>query len=67
MKSSSSSSNSSSSSKRGRRSPPPVRRLRLRGDWSDTGPDARPERDVNQAVSEYFIIMVYYLIISGQT
>ncbi|XP_049786916.1 DDB1- and CUL4-associated factor 6-like isoform X1 [Schistocerca cancellata] len=27
------------------RSPPPVRRLRLRGDWSDTGPDARPERE----------------------
>lgn len=26
-------------------SPPPVRRLRLRGDWSDTGPDARPERE----------------------
>ncbi|XP_028135680.1 DDB1- and CUL4-associated factor 6 isoform X1 [Diabrotica virgifera virgifera] len=26
-------------------SPIPVRRLRLRGDWSDTGPDARPERD----------------------
>ncbi|XP_055681294.1 DDB1- and CUL4-associated factor 6-like [Lutzomyia longipalpis] len=26
--------------------PPPVRRLRLRGDWSDTGPDARPEREV---------------------
>ncbi|XP_012344890.1 DDB1- and CUL4-associated factor 6 isoform X2 [Apis florea] len=25
------------------RSPLPVRRLRLRGDWSDTGPDARPE------------------------
>uniref|UniRef100_A0A1I8PMT1 Uncharacterized protein n=1 Tax=Stomoxys calcitrans TaxID=35570 RepID=A0A1I8PMT1_STOCA len=31
--------------------PPPMtaeqvtRRLRLRGDWSDTGPDARPERD----------------------
>jgi len=23
----------------------PVRRLRLRGDWSDTGPDARPERE----------------------
>lgn len=21
----------------------PVRRLRLRGDWSDTGPDARPQ------------------------
>lgn len=30
-------------------SPPPVRRLRLRGDWSDTGPDARPERDNNNA------------------
>lgn len=26
-------------------SPPPVRRLRLRGDWSDTGPEARPERE----------------------
>ncbi|KAK3922684.1 DDB1- and CUL4-associated factor 6 [Frankliniella fusca] len=25
--------------------PTPVRRLRLRGDWSDTGPDARPERE----------------------
>jgi nuclear receptor interaction protein len=23
----------------------PVRRLRLRGDWSDTGPNARPERE----------------------
>lgn len=27
-------------------SPPPVRRLRLRGDWTDTGPDARPEREM---------------------
>uniref|UniRef100_T1PAH6 WD domain protein n=1 Tax=Musca domestica TaxID=7370 RepID=T1PAH6_MUSDO len=34
--------------------PPPTmtaeqvtRRLRLRGDWSDTGPDARPEREVS--------------------
>ncbi|BET02723.1 WD domain, G-beta repeat [Nesidiocoris tenuis] len=24
----------------------PVRRLRLRGDWSDTGPDARPQNDL---------------------
>ena len=24
---------------------PPVKRLRLRGDWSDTGPHARPERE----------------------
>lgn len=32
-------------------SPPPVRRLRLRGDWSDTGPDARPERELAQRVT----------------
>lgn len=38
--------------KRERRSPPPVRRLRLRGDWSDTGPDARPERDTTATVSK---------------
>ncbi|XP_058129136.1 DDB1- and CUL4-associated factor 6-like [Anopheles ziemanni] len=25
---------------------PPVRRLRLRGDWSDTGPEARPAREM---------------------
>ena len=31
--------------KQRQRSPLPVRRLRLRGDWSDTGPDARPERE----------------------
>ncbi|KAF5278530.1 hypothetical protein FQR65_LT15656 [Abscondita terminalis] len=30
---------------------PPVRRLRLRGDWSDTGPDARPERDTTTIVN----------------
>lgn len=22
---------------------PPIKRIRLRGDWSDTGPNARPE------------------------
>ena len=27
------------------RSPPPMKRLRLRGDWSDTGPNARPENN----------------------
>lgn len=32
-------------------SPPPVRRLRLRGDWSDTGPAARPERELRQRVT----------------
>ncbi|KAJ8924994.1 hypothetical protein NQ315_001159 [Exocentrus adspersus] len=37
--------------KREKLSPPPVRRLRLRGDWSDTGPDARPERDTTTTVS----------------
>lgn len=30
---------------------PSVRRLRLRGDWSDTGPEARPERDVAARVT----------------
>lgn len=24
---------------------PPIKRLRLRGDWSDTGPNARPESE----------------------
>lgn len=28
-----------------RTSRPPLPKLRLRGDWSDTGPEARPERD----------------------
>lgn len=32
-------------------SPPPVRRLRLRGDWSDTGPDARPESELARRVT----------------
>lgn len=32
-------------------SPPPVRRLRLRGDWSDTGPEARPERELARRVN----------------
>lgn len=35
----------SKSKKNQLRSPQPVRRLRLRGDWSDTGPDARPESE----------------------
>jgi len=36
--------------------PPPVKRLRLRGDWSDTGPDARPERERTQPGMIKFII-----------
>lgn len=39
---------SKADSRRGADSPPPVRRLRLRGDWSDTGPDARPERELSR-------------------
>ncbi|KAK6170174.1 hypothetical protein SNE40_018634 [Patella caerulea] len=30
---------------------PPIKRLRLRGDWSDTGPNARPERERMQEES----------------
>ncbi|XP_053678141.1 DDB1- and CUL4-associated factor 6-like [Anopheles nili] len=29
--------------------PTPVRRLRLRGDWSDTGPEARPSQEANSS------------------
>ena len=36
--------------------PPPVKRLRLRGDWSDTGPDARPERERTQPGMIQFLI-----------
>lgn len=43
-----SSSTSSASAAAPLDSPPPVRRLRLRGDWSDTGPEARPEREMAQ-------------------
>lgn len=32
--------------KKGGSSTPPMKRLRLRGDWSDTGPNARPEREM---------------------
>lgn len=39
-----------SNTRQGSSSPPPVRRLRLRGDWSDTGPDARPERELASRV-----------------
>ncbi|KAL5276009.1 DCAF6 family protein [Megaselia abdita] len=31
-------------------SSPPVRKLRLRGDWSDTGPNARPEGSISGRV-----------------
>ena len=29
--------------------PPPMKRIRLRGDWSDTGPNARPEGETSPA------------------
>lgn len=47
--------------KRERRSPPPVRRLRLRGDWSDTGPDARPEREINSSASKFFSLHFIFI------
>lgn len=44
------------------RSPQPVRRLRLRGDWSDTGPDARPEREGGRrnGSGEFFIFNLFH-------
>ena len=36
-------SNAGAKAKVRERSPPPMKRLRLRGDWSDTGPNARPD------------------------
>lgn len=41
---------SSTNTRQDTSSPPPVRRLRLRGDWSDTGPEARPERELASRV-----------------
>lgn len=42
---------------------PPVRRLRLRGDWSDTGPDARPEREAGTSAGRFYFIFFSNLII----
>lgn len=39
----------SKSNRRNRNSPKVMRKLRLRGDWSDTGPTARPEGEDSQA------------------
>nr|CAD7457366.1 unnamed protein product [Timema tahoe] len=41
------------------RSPPPVRRLRLRGDWSDTGPNARPEREGGRRGGVFYLNNFY--------
>ncbi|XP_059490940.1 DDB1- and CUL4-associated factor 6-like isoform X2 [Neocloeon triangulifer] len=38
-------SNGTSTRKLSSKSAPPIKRLRLRGDWSDTGPNARPESE----------------------
>lgn len=40
---------------------PPVRRLRLRGDWSDTGPDARPEREAGSSSGGIFFCSYIYM------
>jgi len=46
------------------RSPQPVRRLRLRGDWSDTGPDARPEREGGRrSGTGKFIFLILHIYI----
>lgn len=38
---------------------PTLKRLRLRGDWSDTGPQALPEREMrNQAGGNYFLLLL---------
>ena len=37
--------NGYSNGSNGHRNVPPLKRLRLRGDWSDTGPNARPESE----------------------
>ena len=39
------------STKRRNKSPQPVKKLRLRGDWSDTGPNSRPETEARQQPS----------------
>ena len=39
-------------SKRRNKSPQPFKKLRLRGDWSDTGPNSRPETEARQTSSE---------------
>ena len=37
---------------------PPVKRLRLRGDWSDTGPNARPENEQDREENNTSIIII---------
>lgn len=44
--------NSSISNKKSSTTRSRVRRLRLRGDWSDTGPNARPEREGGNSVGK---------------
>lgn len=53
--------NINSNKKQTVRSPPPVRRLRLRGDWSDTGPDARPEREGGRRSGTGIYRLINYL------
>ena len=43
------------SSRNRNKSPQPMKKLRLRGDWSDTGPNSRPEtesRDIEERASD---------------
>jgi hypothetical protein len=41
------------------KSAPPVKRLRLRGDWSDTGPNARPESEGINSFSSTQLKLTY--------
>ena len=34
---------------------PPMKRLRLRGDWSDTGPNARPQHERDEGGMSHFM------------
>ena len=40
---------------RNEESSPPIKRVRLRGDWSDTGPQARPEENIDDSQRSIFM------------
>ena len=47
------------SSRNRNKSPQPMKKLRLRGDWSDTGPNSRPEteaRDLEERASDGMVL-----------
>ena len=42
---------------------PPVKKLRLRGDWSDTGPHARPEGEREPTAAGWYLLHFQKLIL----